>query len=80
MKPIDEETLRWNQKNATILGIIAIGLLLVIIFCIVEFAPEDPGYPLLFSGLVYIPAFFVFSRIWIKWRRKQREKERGLNS
>ena len=79
MQPIDEETLRWNRKNATILGTVAIVLLVVIIFTVFEFAPEDPGYPMLFSGLVFIPAFFFFSHIWIKWRRKQRAKERGLS-
>lgn len=82
MQPIDEETLRWNRKNATILGIISIILLVVIIYSVFQLVPkeEDPSYPLLFSALVYLPLFLFFSRIWIKWRRKQREKERGLNS
>ncbi len=82
MQTIDEETLRWNRRNAVVFGIVSIVFLQVVIFTVLKLVPkdQDPGYPLLVSVLAYIVAAFLVGRIWIKWRRNQRAKERGLDS
>ena len=76
MQVIDEETLRWNRKNAILFGIVSIVLLQVVIFAVLKLVPEneDVGNTLAMSVFAYIILSFLVGRIWIKWRRKQRAK------